>query len=91
MPKAEVSLDHGGIAEVLKSREMRAMVDGASRRIASHVQSSVGGMEVVTDSYTTDRAAAAVVIADLRGLAAQAERGVLTRAAKAAGAQVTRE
>lgn len=88
MPEFKLSLDHDGIAEILKSQEMRAMVDDATGKIAADVQSKVGGMRVVTDSYTTDRAAGAVVIEDVRGMVEQAEHGVLTKSAKAIGADV---
>lgn len=82
-------MDNHGIGEILKSSDMTKMVDEATRKIAGDVQSQVGDMEVLTDSYVTDRAAGAVVIADVRGMVEQAQNGVLTRAAQRHGAEVT--
>lgn len=89
MTSLSFKLDPSGIGELLKSADMRKMVDDATRKIAEDVQSQVGDMEVVTDAYVTDRTAGAVVIADVRGMIAQAEHGVLTRAAQRHGAEVT--
>jgi hypothetical protein len=88
MPSFRLELDHDGIAEVLKSQDMAEMVDAATEKIAADVQSVVGDMPVTTDSYVTDRAAGSVVIEDVRGMVEQAEHGVLTKAAAAAGAHI---
>jgi hypothetical protein len=86
MPSFELKLDNKGIAELLKSAEMHAMVDEATSRIVGDVRDSVpDGVNVETDSYTTDRAGGAVVIADIRGMIYQAENGVLTKAASQLG------
>lgn len=90
----KLELDHDGIAELLKSGAIREMVDGATQSVAANVGtvSVAGGREdapVVVDSYTTDRAAGSVTIAHPAGLAVQAKYGTLTRAAAAAGLEVT--
>lgn len=84
-----VKLDTAGIAEILKSSGMTTMVTDAAERMGSLVRSSVpADVEVIVRPYTTDRAAAAVVIADVRGLPIQARTGALTRAATSIGAEV---
>jgi hypothetical protein len=85
-------LDHDGIAELLKGGQIRALVDEAAQSVASNVtdvEVSDGEAPVVVDSYTTDRAAASVTLAHAAGLALQAKHGTLTRAAGAAGLEVT--
>jgi hypothetical protein len=91
MPKSVTfKMDKAGIAEVLKSEGMRAMVDEAAEKIAAHAQSSVpANVQVGIQSYVTDRAAASVAIEDAAGMVYQAEHGTLTRAAKTIGADVT--
>lgn len=83
-----VEIDYAGIGEIAKGDEVRAMVDAAAERIADHVKAEAGGVPVVVDHYTTDREAAAVVIADNSGMGLQAKHGVLTRAASSVGAEV---
>lgn len=83
-----VKLDRAGIAEVLKVM-MRAPVDEAAAAIAANVDvGSVTEAEVVTRSYTTDRAAAAVSIAHPAGLAIEAKHGALRKAAASQGLKV---
>jgi len=72
-----IRLDHKGIAELLKSQPFAAAVNEAAQAVAVRC-----GGEV--DSYTTDRAAAAVRVKADR----QARDGALTRAAAAAGLEV---
>lgn len=89
MATVEFVLDTGGVREILQSPEVRAMVDQAAAEIADRVRAGVRAPEAVqVDAYTTDRQAAAVTIADRRGMAWQARDGVLTRAAAAIGAEV---
>lgn len=91
MAGVHVQIDYAGIAEIAKGPDVRAMVDAAAERIAGHVRSEAGAdVPVVVDHYTTDREAAAVVITDNRGMGLQAKHGVLTRAAAAIGAEVTK-
>jgi hypothetical protein len=85
----QFQLDRAGIAEILKSQEMAAAVDDLAEKIAADVRSTVDDdVPVDVDSYTTDRAAAAVTIVHPTGMGLQARNGVLTRAAAAAGLDV---
>lgn len=87
--QVDFRLDPDGVREVLQSTEVRAMVDEAAGKVADHVRAGIKAPEAVqVDAYTTDRQAARVTIADIRGMAWQARDGVLTRAATAAGAEV---
>lgn len=82
-------LDASGVREVLKSDEVRQMVDEAALQIQVRVRAKVPqGTTVRVDKYTTDRGAASVVIADVQGMAWQARDGVLTRSAGEAGIEV---
>lgn len=79
MAKITFKRDSAGIRRLLQEHPgVRREIDAAARRVAA----SAGG-EVST--YTTDRAAAAVSVK----ASEQAKRGVLTRAAAAAGLEVT--
>lgn len=92
MTRIALRLDHAGIAEVLHGAEVRKMVDDAATSMAAHVRGSLpprAALEVKVYSYTTDRAAAAVVVRGPNAMVYQARDGVLTRAAKAIGAEVT--
>lgn len=85
MAKATFKRDSSGIREFLQTDPgVRREIDAAARRVAAGVP-----MDTTVDAYTTDRAAAAVTVKDRRGAAEQAKRGVLTRAAAAAGLEVT--
>ncbi len=82
-------LDPAGIAEVLKSPEFRDLVNGTAVQVAARARSSLSsGTRVEFRPYTTDRRAAAVVIADRRAAGWQERDQVLTRAARAAGLDV---
>lgn len=81
-------LDHGGIAELLRSAPVAAAVRNLAEEVAGNVRSQKPGAEVVVDAYTTDRAAASVTIRDVRGRVWQVRDGVLTRAASGAGLEV---
>lgn len=96
MPGVKIELDHGGIAEILKSAAVGAMVDEAASQVAANVEAQgqmVNGgrdvLPVVLDSYVTDRQARSVTLAHPAGLAVQAKHGTLTRAAADAGLEVT--
>lgn len=85
----EFRLDRAGIREILKGNGVRQLVDSTAAEVAANVRARVpGDATVQVESYTTDRAAAAIVIADVRGMAWQARDGVLTRAAGAVGLEV---
>ena len=84
----KITLDHAGIAEILKVN-MRGPVDAAAAAIAANVDvGSVTEAKVVTRSYTTDRAAAAITIAHPAGLRMELKHGTLRKAASAAGLTV---
>lgn len=83
-------LDHGGIAELLKSGGFASAVHAVAESIAGGI--NVDAEEgVVVDDYTTDRAASSVTIRDVRGMLWQVRDGVLTRAASGAGVEVKAE
>jgi hypothetical protein len=85
----EFRLDAAGVREVLRGPEMRAMVNTAAAGIAARTRARLpAGVPVQVRPYTTDRDAASVVIADVRGMAYQAREGVLTRAAADFGVEV---
>jgi len=82
-------LDHQGVREILRGDEVRQMVDDVALNIQVRVRAHLPpGTTVRVDKYTTDRGAAAVVIADRQGMAWQARDGVLTRAAGELGIEV---
>lgn len=83
----KVKLDRKGVSEVLKAQCAPA-VNELAQQIAADV-SAVHGVDVEVESYTTDRGAAAVTIADRRGMELQVSQGALTRAATRAGLEVT--
>lgn len=93
--KARVRLDHAGIEAVLKSEPVRTRVFGLAQRVAqaaaAHAAVQRHEVPVRVDTYTTDRAAAAVVLAHPGGLWIQAKYGVLSAAAGAAGLSVSQK
>lgn len=96
MAKPRVTLDHAGIAAILKSGPMAEAVHAAAEQIAEKargimVEGLPGDVPLpveVTD-YVTDRAKSTVVLAHPSGLAVQAKHGVLTGGAAGAGFEVT--
>lgn len=80
--------DSSGIERILKSPEIAAAIREKADEVASEVRARTDA-EVVVDTYTTDRAAASVTIRDVRGRWLEARHGVLSRAAAAAGLEVT--
>lgn len=99
MARPKVQLDHGGVAALLKSTAMHALVQDVAEEIAAAVQSQglrvgafAGGgdipLPVEVSVTTTDRARANVTLAHPAGVAVQAKHGALTRGASAAGVTV---
>lgn len=88
MGKATLKLDSKGIGQILKSRDMRAMVDEATEKIQRNVDAATpyAAEKASVEQYTTDRVASSVQVNDLRGMTWQAEDGVLSRAALSIGA-----
>lgn len=84
-----LELDRQGIREFLAGSEIRALVDGVAEDIRARVRAKLPpGTRVEIKKYTTDRGAASVTVADVRGMAWQARDGVLTRSAGEAGVEV---
>jgi hypothetical protein len=82
-------LDTAGVREILRGDEVRELIDGKAGEVADNVKALLpSGVPVEVRKYTTDRGAATVVVADVRGMAWQARDGILTRAAGFAGLEV---
>lgn len=85
----DLQLDSAGIRQLLRGDDVRLLIDAAAEDILARVKDALPpGTPVVLNRYQTDRGAAAITIADLRGMAWQARDGVLTRAAAQAGLEV---
>lgn len=81
-------LDRAGVSRVLKY-QAAPVVHEMARKLAERVRAQLGDdVEVTVETYTTDRAAAEVTIADSRGTQMQATGGALTRAAASLGLDV---
>lgn len=76
--------DSAGTRDVLITQCADLVADAAAT-IAAQLPPD---LDVVVDSYTTDRAAAAVTIREPQALLLEARDGLLTRAAAAAGLEV---
>lgn len=95
-----IRLNHRGIAQILKSPAMAAVVKAAAERVAENVRGmniTVGDVDggpheydlpVTVTMFTTDRAHAVVALAHPAGEAVQAKHGALTKAAAQAGLDV---
>lgn len=92
-----VKLNSRGIEDIAKSPEMRRAITDLAERVAENARSQGVRVEgepgdvalpVEVSSYVTDRARSSVILAHPAGLAVQAKRGTLTRAASEAGLQV---
>ena len=91
MAGKKLRLDHPGIAGVLKSGEVASAIDGLTAAVASRASHTTARGTVIpvkTDSYTTDRAAGAVILAHPAGRSVEAKHGVLAGAAASAGLEV---
>jgi len=95
MAAVRLRLDHRGIEAVLKSAPVAEAIAKRAILIETKVQNHQSvrrhKMPVKRESYKTDRAAEAVIIAHPGGLAVQAKYGALTRAARVAGLEVRKE
>lgn len=94
-----IKLNSTAIADVLKRRETHKAVNDLAYEIAKNVRAqgvTVGAFKgkgeiplpVTVFESTTDRARASVQITHPAGIAEQAKRGVLTKAAAQAGLKV---
>lgn len=73
-------LDARGVREVLRGDGVRRLVDGAAEDLRARIRAKLEpGVRLELRKYTTDRGAASVTIADVRGMAWQARDGVITR------------
>lgn len=91
----DIRLDHAGIAEVLRSAEVAAVVEAAAQAVVANAQwnATVSGepIPVTTRSRTASgarlspRAAVDVTMEHPAALRVEAKRGTLLRAAAAAG------
>lgn len=98
MARPKVKLNHAGLAAILQSGEMRALVDEAAAKVVSAAQGQgvqVNGhhgekvdLPVTVTAGTSDRARSTVALAHPAGEAVQAKYGTLTKAAAAAGLEV---
>ncbi|WBQ03785.1 hypothetical protein [Kribbella sp. CA-293567] len=85
MAKSKITLDHKGIAAMLKSQEVAALVHAEAERIASAVRSNPDVVshemadDVEVEDYVTDRAASAVRLAHAGALGMEAKYGVISR------------
>lgn len=84
----DFKLDRGGVRQLLKSPAIRRPVHDAAEDIAARLGLDPD-VEVVVDDYTTDRVASSVTIKHPAGLLWEVRDGVLSRAAAAAGLEVT--
>lgn len=97
MALRRVKLDHRGIESFLKSRQVADATEDAANAVAENVRAQGIAVEgvpgdialpVTVTMVETDRAHALVTIAHPSGLAVQAKRGALTKAAGQAGLDV---
>jgi hypothetical protein len=97
---ATIKPNYRGRGEVLNSKETARAVEALAEQVAGNVRDqgiTVGDVDggsheidlpVDVTAYDTDRARASVIIKHPAGLAVQAKRGALTKAASEAGLEV---
>lgn len=87
-----IRLDRVGMGLMLKSAGMAAVIAETAEAVASNARQNPGvqkhAAEIKVETYTTDRAAAAVLIKDPIGMGIQAKYGALTQAAGSQGLDV---
>lgn len=87
-----IRLDHAGMAQMLKSDEVASAIGALAEGVASALREDAAvqrhAVPVEVERYTTDRAAAAVLLKHPAGLPIQAKHGSVTRAAAATGLEV---
>ena len=86
--KWQVVLNRPGVGAILKQGEVPAAINALAQSVASRISLPAGEGDVVVESYTTDRGAAAVVVRHPRAVGLQAKYGLITRAAAGAGLTV---
>jgi hypothetical protein len=91
MASAKVKLNHGGMADMLKSSGVRSFVTERAERVLAAAKADphddTGAYEagLHIEQATTDRAVARVVSGDFKGHILEARYGILARALDAAG------
>jgi hypothetical protein len=86
MAEVELHIDEAAIGEIL-TVAARGPIDSLGAQVAAAVQPG-RGIRVRTSSYTTDRAACAVIMYGRRAMSEEAQRGALIRAASSLGLEV---
>lgn len=82
-------LNRAGVAAILVGPDVTAMVTSATDEVADNTRAQLPpSVAVQRRTGKTDRAVGQVTIADVKGMALQANDGVLTKAATAIGAEV---
>ena len=79
--------DPAAVGRILKGQPIAGLVQQAATAVAADARTRTGH-PITTTTGMTDRATASVIIAHPAGAAAQANDGVLTRAAEATGLTV---
>lgn len=88
-----VKLNHRGMAELLKSDEVRAALTQRAERVLAKAKADphddTGAYErgLHIEQHTTDRAVVRVVSGDWKGHILEAKYGILSRALDAAGGE----
>jgi phenylpyruvate tautomerase PptA (4-oxalocrotonate tautomerase family) len=81
--------NRAGFLTVLNSPEATQACRSEAQAIARNVEAIQPDADVVVDTYRTDRSAASVTIRDVRARTWAVRDGIWTRAAGAAGHEVT--
>ena len=91
MARVKITVNYAGVGAVLKGSEVREMVDDVALELSGNFPAVIDGepVEIDVTSYTTDRAAAAVVVMHPFAAGFQAKYGTFTQAAGAAGLEVS--
>lgn len=84
-----VELDDDGIREILTRRRTGDAVNAAAKAVAAEI-TPPPGHRVVTDAYTTDRAAAGVALVGPQAEGQEAKNAYVVRAAATLGLEVRR-
>ena len=87
-------LDHAGVGEIAKSSDVASVIHGLATDVATNIadgwewETEGDSVDVSVEDYTTDRAASAVIVKEPTALYHQANDGIVTRSASAAGLEV---
>lgn len=81
----ELQVDYEGVGRLLRSRQMRGLMQEAANAVAAIALGGEGVQQVWVDTYTTDRGAASVTISVVGGDQAEVKYGILSDAAISVG------